>query len=162
MKKKILFTGILALALVFGLALVMGMTLVACDNLAGDSPNDNNNNNNNNNDNNDNNNSNLTAYIDPALAGTSWKDNATGSVLTLSFTSEKVTWGGSGGSALDSAMNSYSAYSPVWFVKDGYISLKYNVPGTGEQTYQIYGYELSGANLLLKSGGITFVTMVRA
>jgi hypothetical protein len=38
MKKKILFTGILAVALVFGLALVMGMTLTACNNPASDNP----------------------------------------------------------------------------------------------------------------------------
>jgi hypothetical protein len=156
MKKKTLFTGILAVALVFGL--VMGMTLAACDSATsgdpgytpgGDNPGGD-----------DNLPGGLSAYIDPALAGTSWKDNVGGSLLTLSFSSSSLTWGGTAGTPVNSTVSAQEAYSPVWVVKDGIISLKWNIPGTGEQTYDVYGYELSGGNLLLKSGGITFVTLV--
>jgi hypothetical protein len=104
----------------------------------------------------------LKADIDPALIG-AWKDKSTGTTLTITFTDSNVTWGGSSGSAINTATGAYqgSGYTAVWIAKDGQISLKYSYQGV-ENSYKVYDYTINGSGELeLKVSGYTFMTLVK-
>jgi hypothetical protein len=104
----------------------------------------------------------LTPDIDSALVG-AWKDNLTGAVLTATFTSSTVTWGGSAGASLNTLVATYQAYgSFAWVVKNGNIDLVYIDPYLGRQSYTCYTYAINGSGeLVLSTGGYPFVTMVK-
>jgi formylglycine-generating enzyme required for sulfatase activity len=107
-------------------------------------------------------NNNLVSDIDSALAGTSWKDNVTGNVITIAFTNDGITWGGTAGNTLNSttAMYQGTGYTFVWIAKNGTISYKYSYNGGTAQTMPVYTYTLNGNTLELKASGITFATLV--
>ena len=104
----------------------------------------------------------LTPDIDSALVGTSWKDNMTGSLITVVFAAGGITWGGSAGSILNTTTSAYqgTGYTFVWIAKDGDISYKYSYNNGPVYTAPVYTYVLSPGTLELKSGGITFATLI--
>jgi fibronectin type 3 domain-containing protein len=111
----------------------------------------------------------LTPDIDASLLGT-WKDKPAfegygtpGDILTITFTGTTVTWGGSAGDALNTALSTYQAYgSYAWTVKDGNIDLVYIHPSLGKQSYTCYTYVINGSGELeLQVSGITFATLTK-
>jgi len=110
----------------------------------------------------------ISNEIDEVLAGTSWKDNlpgTPGTTLTISFTTDGITWGGTAGNQLNTVTSAYqgTGYTFVWIAKDGNISYKYSYNGN-TQTVPVYTYTLSGdkSTLELKVSGYTFATMIPA
>jgi hypothetical protein len=109
----------------------------------------------------------LSPDIDSSLLGT-WKDKAAygenGTLLTATFTSSTVTWGGSLGDALNTSLAIYQSYgSFTWVVKNGNIDLVYIDPTLGRQSYTCYTYVINGSGELeLKVGGVTFATLVKS
>jgi hypothetical protein len=111
----------------------------------------------------------LSPDIDSSLLGT-WKDKPVvegygtpGDILTVTFTGTTVTWGGSAGNALNTALSTYQAYgSYAWVVKNGNINLVYIHPSLGSQSYTCYTYIINGnGELELKVEGYTFATLVK-
>ena len=104
----------------------------------------------------------LTPDIDSALVGTSWKDNTTGSLITVVFAAGGITWGGSAGSILNTTTSAYqgTGYTFVWIAKDGAIFYKYSYNNGPVYTAPVYAYVLGPGTLELKSGGVTFATLI--
>jgi hypothetical protein len=87
--------------------------------------------------------------IDSSLYGT-WKDNNGGNTLTITFSSNGITWGGSTGSALN-------IQGATWTAKNG--TIKYTWSGG---TTTAYNYSISSDNLLLSTAnGYTTITLVK-
>ncbi|MDR1250067.1 MAG: hypothetical protein LBK63_12290 [Treponema sp.] len=103
----------------------------------------------------------LTPDIDASLLGT-WKDD-TGELLSVTFTSTTVTWGGSAGSILNTTTDAYQGtnYSFVWVAGDGNISYKFSYMGGTPTSIPVYGYTISGNQLALTLSGTTFVTLTK-
>jgi uncharacterized repeat protein (TIGR02543 family) len=104
----------------------------------------------------------LTSDIDSTLEGTSWKDNVTGSIITVSFTSNSVTWGGTAGNQLNATTSALqgTGYDFVWIAKNGVISYKYSYMGNTPQEITVYTYTLSGNTLELGASGVTIATLI--
>jgi hypothetical protein len=103
----------------------------------------------------------LSSEIDPALYGT-WKDSADS--LTVTFNSSGISWGGTIGNGINATTSAYTGtgYSLVWIAAGGNISYKYQYNGGEVYTIPVYGYELSGGQLLLKVSGMTFATLTKS
>jgi hypothetical protein len=104
----------------------------------------------------------LSPDIDASLFGT-WKDNTTGEMLSVTFTSTTVTWGGTLGSVLNSTTDAYqgTGYSFVWVAGGGNISYKFSYMGGTPTTIPVYGYTISGNQLALTSSGVTLATLIK-
>jgi hypothetical protein len=104
----------------------------------------------------------LTPEIDASLFGT-WKDNTTGELLSVTFTSTTVTWGGTLGSSLNTTTAAFqgTGYSFVWVAGDGNISYKFSYMGGTPTTIPVYGYTISGNQLALTSSGVTLATLTK-
>jgi hypothetical protein len=104
----------------------------------------------------------LNPDIDSALIGT-WVDQVNGTILTITFTSTGITWGGTSGNVINTSTGAYqgSGYTSAWIAKDGAISLYYTYMGT-TASYKAYDYAInSQGQLELKVGGVTFLTLVK-
>ncbi|MDR2786506.1 MAG: hypothetical protein LBB83_11400, partial [Treponema sp.] len=104
----------------------------------------------------------LTPDIDSALVGT-WVDQVNGQTFTATFTNSAITWGGTYGSATNTATNMYqgSGYTAVWIAKNGEISLKYTYMGV-TSSYKVYDYVInSQGQLEFKTSGTTIMTLVK-
>jgi len=100
----------------------------------------------------------LTNDIDSTLYGT-WKDTIIpgnpGSTLTITFSSSGITWGGSAGSALNTATAAYqgSGYTFVWVASNGTISYKFSYQGQ-VTTIPVYKYRIEGGKLILSTAAM--------
>jgi hypothetical protein len=105
----------------------------------------------------------LTNDIDSALAGTSWKDNINGNTITIAFTNDGITWGGTAGDLLNQTTSTYqgTGYSLSWVAKGGTISYKYSYNGGTTHTIAVYTYTLNGNTLELYASGYKFATLVQ-
>jgi len=74
--------------------------------------------------------------IDPSLYGT-WKDDKGGNILTITFSSSDITWGGTSGSA-------YNYNDAVWTAKNG--AIKYTLSGN---TTTVWTYAINGSGQLV-------------
>ncbi|MDR1931025.1 MAG: hypothetical protein LBQ44_10425 [Treponema sp.] len=139
MKKKILLTGILAVALVFGLTLVMG-----CSNPAGDPPGN-------------------DGALDPALIG-DWKESGS-VVMTISSTGD-ITWSGSLETRVNDVARTLSHYTASdWRARaNGTITALY-IPNNSYRAVNetIFYYELSGGTLEItrKGTSVSFATLTQ-
>jgi hypothetical protein len=107
--------------------------------------------------------SNLTADIDQSLVGV-WKDNGqSGSLLTITITSNSITWSGTAGDGINTAVNAYNSYGTwVWIVKNGKFTIKYTVSGQSTSA-DVYSYSVSGNTMTFKdaSGYSTIATLTK-
>jgi hypothetical protein len=91
----------------------------------------------------------LAHDINSTLFGT-WKD-ASGTLLTITFASNGITWGGSAGNMLNMTTNAFqgSGYSFAWTANNGGISYRYSHMGGATVTTQVYTYTITdGGNTL--------------
>jgi hypothetical protein len=105
----------------------------------------------------------LVADIDQSLAGV-WKDNMdNGNVLTITITSNSITWSGTVGTSINNAVNNYNQYGTwVWIVKNGKFTIKYTVSGQS-MSADVYSYIINGSNMELKDvgGSVTIATLIK-
>jgi hypothetical protein len=93
-----------------------------------------------------------THDIDSSLYGT-WKDsNTNGTVLTVTFSSNGITWGGSAGSA-------FNIQGATWTAKNGTI---YYTWSGGTTTAYNYTINSSGKLEVSDTGGFTTITLVKS
>ncbi|MCL2155164.1 MAG: chitobiase/beta-hexosaminidase C-terminal domain-containing protein, partial [Leptospirales bacterium] len=106
----------------------------------------------------------LTNDIDEELFGT-WRDNLDGTTLTIAFSEDGITWGGTAGDSLNNTTSMYqgTGYTFVWVANNGVIFYKYSYNnGTPKSTPAVYTYALnSSGELELSGSGYLIATLVK-
>ena len=101
---------------------------------------------------------NFTHDIDSDLYGT-WVDALTGGMLTITFASDGLTWGGSAGEIINTTYATYLVEgSYAWIANNDNISLRYSYMGI-TQTMAVYGYTHDENELSLTAQGLEFLTL---
>ena len=106
----------------------------------------------------------LTNDIAAELFGT-WKDKADETSLTITFSGTGITWGGTVGDSLNTAVNAYqgTGYTFVWIANNGTISYKYSDSSGNINTIPVYTYTFNSGELELRTAGVPgyiFATLV--
>ena len=89
-------------------------------------------------------------------------DNGSGTLLTITFDANGITWGGSVGTALNATTTAYqgTGYTFAWVASGGVISYKYSYQGN-VATVQVYSYNVnSSGELELWVSGTLIATLV--